>query len=145
MKMKKHHKTDVEILEGSTATRRLLRREQLILDVTAALYEQMEAQGLKKADLARRLEKSPAFVTHLLAGDRNLTLKTIADLTDALNGSLKVRFVRSKGAVAWEDIETITWVPTPGWSDGQATANISDLNGSHAPTMANTSDLDVAA
>ena len=145
MKMKKHRKTDVEILEGSTATRRLLRREQLILDVTTALYEQMDAQGITKAKLASRLEKTPGFVTQLLAGDRNLTLRTIADLADALNGRLKVKFARSKTAVAWERIEKAVWKPNSEWTQAPVPANNSDLDASQAPAMANTSDLDVAA
>jgi transcriptional regulator with XRE-family HTH domain len=144
MKKKTHHLTDVEVLERSTESRRLLRKEQLILDVTTALYEQMEAQGTTKAELARRLDKTPGFVTQLLAGDRNLTLKTIADLADALNGRLKVKFARLKTAIAWEGIETV-WKPVSEWTQAPEPATNADLDGRHAPAMANTSDLDWAA
>jgi transcriptional regulator with XRE-family HTH domain len=143
---KKKQLTDVEVLEKSTDTRRLLRKEQLILDVTTTFYEQMEAQRITKADLARRLGKSAGFVTQLLAGDRNLTLGTIADLADALNGRLKVRFARSKKAVMWGGIETVVWNSPSEWPHATVfSANSSDLYTSDVPVMANSSDLDVAA
>jgi transcriptional regulator with XRE-family HTH domain len=45
----------------------------------------MEDQGVNKADLARRVGKSRAYVTQSLAGDRNMTLSTFASFADALD------------------------------------------------------------
>jgi transcriptional regulator with XRE-family HTH domain len=62
----------------------LLREEELILQTTNLIYETMEKCGVTKAELAKRMGKTPAFVTQILSGDRNLTLRTIADIALAL-------------------------------------------------------------
>lgn len=64
---------------------RLLRQEELILDVTERLIEALEEQGVTRAELARRLARTPGFVSQLFAGGRNLTLRTIADIAGALS------------------------------------------------------------
>jgi transcriptional regulator with XRE-family HTH domain len=45
----------------------------------------MEDQGIHKAELARRVGKSRAYVTQSLSGHRNMTLSTLASYADALN------------------------------------------------------------
>ena len=69
---------------SSTRSRRLLREEELILQVTEALSEAIEQGGITKVELARRLGKTKGFVSQILAGGRNLTLRTIADVADAM-------------------------------------------------------------
>ncbi len=64
---------------------RLVRQEELILDVTERLSEALEDAGITRAELARRLGRSPAFVTQVFGGGRNLTLRTIADIATALS------------------------------------------------------------
>jgi transcriptional regulator with XRE-family HTH domain len=44
----------------------------------------MDGQGVTKAELARRVGKSRAYVTQSLSGDRNMTLSTFAGFADAL-------------------------------------------------------------
>src|SRR5262245_49010792 len=50
----------------------------------------MDRQGVSKAELARRVGKSRAYVTQSLAGDRNMTLGTLAQFADALNADAVV-------------------------------------------------------
>lgn len=64
---------------------RLVRQEELILDVTERLSKALEDAGITRAELARRLGRSPAFVTQVFGGGRNLTLRTIADIAAALS------------------------------------------------------------
>ena len=64
---------------------RLLRQEELILDVTETLTQALEAAGMTRAELARRLGRSPGFVSQVFGGGRNLTLRTIADIAAALS------------------------------------------------------------
>ena len=64
---------------------RRVRQEELILDVTERLSEALEDAGITRAELARRLGRSPAFVTQVFGGGRNLTLRTIADIAAALS------------------------------------------------------------
>lgn len=54
--------------------------EKAVVDLTEQLCEIMEAKGISRADLARQLGKSRAWVTKVLRGDQNLTLKTITDI-----------------------------------------------------------------
>ena len=64
---------------------RLLRQEELILDVTETLTQALEATGMTRSELARRLGRSPGFVSQVFGGGRNLTLRTIADIAAALS------------------------------------------------------------
>jgi transcriptional regulator with XRE-family HTH domain len=75
---------------SSVQNRRLLRQEELILKAATALSELLERQGITKVELAKRLGRTKGFVTQILAGDKNLTLRTIADVADALGHSVDV-------------------------------------------------------
>ena len=63
----------------------LLRQERLILDVTEQLAGALENGGVTRAELARRMGRTPGFVSQLLGGGRNLTLRTVADIAAALS------------------------------------------------------------
>ena len=63
----------------------LLRQERLILDVTEQLAGALESSRVTQAELARRMGRTPGFVSQLLGGGRNLTLRTIADIAAALS------------------------------------------------------------
>ena len=45
----------------------------------------LEDGGVTRGELARRLGRTPGFVSQLLGGGRNLTLRTIADIAAALS------------------------------------------------------------
>ena len=63
---------------------RLLRQERLIVDVTEQLAGALENSGVTRAELAQRMGRTPGFVSQVLGGGRNLTLRTIADIAAAL-------------------------------------------------------------
>jgi transcriptional regulator with XRE-family HTH domain len=63
---------------------RLLNQEQLILEATELVHELLNATGATKADLAERLGTTRGYVTQVLNGTRNMTLRTLADLGFAL-------------------------------------------------------------
>jgi transcriptional regulator with XRE-family HTH domain len=63
---------------------RLLREEELIRQANEMIYATMKRRGVTKAELAKRMGKTPAYVTQILAENRNLTLRTIADIALAL-------------------------------------------------------------
>ena len=60
-------------------------QEKLILDVTESVFEVLEAQGKSKADLAKAMGRSNAYITQLLNGSRNMTLRTLSDIGFALH------------------------------------------------------------
>jgi transcriptional regulator with XRE-family HTH domain len=71
MTPKAHKKSDYE---------RLVAQETLILEATELIVELLERHSISRQDLARKLGKSKGFVTQLLSGERNMTLRTLADL-----------------------------------------------------------------
>jgi transcriptional regulator with XRE-family HTH domain len=64
--------------------RRQLQQEITILDATERVHEAMNAQGVSRVELARRLGTSKGHVTQLLDGSRNMTLRTLSDMFFAL-------------------------------------------------------------
>lgn len=86
-------RTDYEKFAATPSGRRLLRQEELIFDTTDALALALEDSGLNKTQLAKNLGKTKAFVTQLLGGGRNLTLRTIADVCYALNCRAHIQIV----------------------------------------------------
>jgi len=101
-------KTDwIEDLRSNPDGRRLLERERVWVEATETLCKLMESQGITSVELARRLQVSPARVSHLLSGTRNLTLASLADAFQSLGRSLhivhgppaeKVRVGRGRGS-----------------------------------------------
>jgi transcriptional regulator with XRE-family HTH domain len=64
--------------------------EQLVFDVTELISMLMSKKGLKKSDLAKRLNISKSAVTHCLDGRTNMTLRTVADILLALDAKMTV-------------------------------------------------------
>ncbi len=69
---------------------RLYQQERLILEVTELICQVMEEGRVKKSDLAKRLGKSKGYVTQLLDGRANMTLRTLADVFWALDRTLSL-------------------------------------------------------
>lgn len=78
-------------------------REAAIIGFTEGLCRRMEERKISKAELARRMGTSRAYITRLLGGDANFTLGTMVKLALAVDGALHVR-IADKGVVpAFED------------------------------------------
>ena len=58
---------------------------RIVQGASAVIQALMDSQGVTKAELARRVGKSRAYVTQSLSGDRNMTLSTFAGFADALD------------------------------------------------------------
>lgn len=52
--------------------------------VALAIIDYMQENGLKRADVAKRLGVSPLYVSKLLSGTENLSFKSIANIEDKL-------------------------------------------------------------
>jgi len=61
-----------------------LEQELLLVSATELICELMQKKNVSRADLAKRIGKSKAFITQVLRGTRNMTLRTLADLAGAL-------------------------------------------------------------
>lgn len=76
--------TAVEKFVQDTEAMRLYQQERAILEITELIYKVMEQQGVNKTTLADRLGKSRGYVSQLLDGETNMTVRTISDVFTAL-------------------------------------------------------------
>jgi len=83
----------IQKLMSDEEGRKLYFREDLIFEVTEAISQIMEAQGINKAKLSRLTGVSKSNITQLLSGDHNMRLTTVADLLYALGSKLQVAAV----------------------------------------------------
>ena len=74
--------------------------EGAILEFTEALYAAMEDQGVTRTELARRLGTSQAYITRVLSGNANFTLRTMSKLAFALGMQLDVALSPQRRAAA---------------------------------------------
>ncbi len=70
--------------------RKLYAIEGLIADTAQLIWDLLERRNLKQADLARQLNKTPAFVSQLLNGKANMTIRTLADVVYALGATVMI-------------------------------------------------------
>jgi transcriptional regulator with XRE-family HTH domain len=73
--------------------------EELILDLTERIVFVMKTIGINRAELARRLGVSKAFVTKLLNGNPNLTVRTMVSIAKSLGCNVTID-------ICPEDLET---------------------------------------
>ncbi|HYJ33029.1 MAG TPA: helix-turn-helix transcriptional regulator [Candidatus Binatia bacterium] len=78
--MPKRKKAD----SASSDAQRAHRAEELIRQATETIYDAMKKKAVTKAELARRLGRTNAYVSQILSRNRNLTLRTLADVALAL-------------------------------------------------------------
>lgn len=64
--------------------------EELILDLTEQVVVAMKELGVNRTELAQRLGVSKAFITKLLRGNTNITLKTMAALARSLGCNVSI-------------------------------------------------------
>lgn len=92
---KKALSTYEELMEEDPAG---LRQEELILEATEALARALRSSGLTQNELATRLGKTKGFVSQILGGGKNLTLRTLADVAGALGYRVQIQ-LRAEKAV----------------------------------------------
>src|SRR5437867_6731681 len=73
-------KTLVEQYVEDPEHMRVFQQERAIYEVTELLESAMRELGISRAQLARRLGRSRGWVTQLLDGEANKTIRTIADV-----------------------------------------------------------------
>lgn len=69
---------------------RILQQERFVLEATECVARVLQQRNISKAELAARLGKSPAFVSQVLSGSRNMTLRTFADFLYALGHTARL-------------------------------------------------------
>lgn len=64
--------------------------EGVVLDTTEQICKRMDEIGITRAELAQRLGVSRQYVTKLLNGKPNLTLKSLVDIAMALDTDITI-------------------------------------------------------
>ena len=63
--------------------------ECAIVEFTEELAKRMDELGLTRAELARRLDTTPAYITKILRGNANFTLKSMVRIASVLESEFK--------------------------------------------------------
>ncbi|HKI03633.1 MAG TPA: helix-turn-helix transcriptional regulator [Thermoanaerobaculia bacterium] len=79
------------------------RHEVAVVEFTEDLCRLMDEQKVTRAELARRMGTSRAYITRLLGGNANYTLATMVKLATALEGALHVHIADQRAVTRWHD------------------------------------------
>jgi transcriptional regulator with XRE-family HTH domain len=74
-----------------------------VLDFTRDLCRLMEEKKMSRAELARRIGTSRAYITKLLGGSANFTLTTMVKLAMALDGAVRIHISDKRAVTHWQD------------------------------------------
>ena len=82
------------------------------LQFTEDLSGLMQSQNVTRAELARRLGVSPAYITKVFRGTVNLTLESMCRLTLALGASPRLHVAAIDKLTRWADVPAVNEVQT---------------------------------
>jgi len=113
-------KTQVSEFVEDAESMRLFEQERIILDVTERICDVMEENNVNRVQLAYALGKSKGYISQLLDGSANMTLRTLSDVFLALG--LRA-FVHTEPLHQWSegrltlvhDEEPEVWSWQPRW------------------------------
>lgn len=87
--------------------------EAAVLDFTIALWDAMQSEKVSQAELARRIDSAPAYVSRVLGGADNVTLRTMVRMAHALGLRVRVDLQKLRGAeVPMESVTYARFAPT---------------------------------
>lgn len=69
--------------------------------ISDQISDYMEMSDISKAELAKRMKNSRPFVTKILSGDMNITLKTLTKILHHLGLKAEVKLVEKGQHVSW--------------------------------------------
>lgn len=77
--------------------------EGSILDFTEDLCRLMDEKDVSRAELARRIETSPAYITKILRGNSNFTLSSMVRIAMALDSEVRIHLSPRGAMTHWFD------------------------------------------
>ena len=114
-------KTLIEKLTQTSEGMRLYQQERAIQEATDLICEVMEEQGVSRADLARRLGTTKSYITQLLDGRYNMTVRTMSDVLGALGRAVHFQdgplSVTVQATPLLSIHEGFSWGATDTWPD----------------------------
>jgi plasmid maintenance system antidote protein VapI len=85
-----------------------------VTDFTEDLCRLMNERDISRAELARRMGTSRAYITKLLGGNANFTLTTMVKLAMAVGGAVHVHISDQRAVTRWHDEEVRRRKPKSG-------------------------------
>lgn len=79
--------------------KKLFCQENLILEVSELIQGELDSKKVTRKELAEKLGKSKSFVSQILSGSRNLTLRTLSDICYALEVYPEIDFREDKSEI----------------------------------------------
>jgi len=110
---------DFRTLREGSRTRDAYWEERAILEITQDIQEKMNAQGVTRAELARRLGKTPPYITKILRGNTNFTLETMVKIARALGCELRTRLQSEGTQSVWFEVLTGNASPASSFRGGR--------------------------
>lgn len=77
--------------------------EHAVLDFTEELCRIMEEQNITRAELARRMGASPAYITKVLRAEGNFTLSTLVRFANAVDYRIALHMAPKASITRWID------------------------------------------
>ncbi len=77
--------------------------ENAILEYTEDVVAQMAEQKVSRSELAVRLDAAPSFVSKMLSGSNNFTLRKMVEVARALRCELRIHLQREGVRTSWRD------------------------------------------
>lgn len=74
------------------------RAEKIKIEIAEQICLAMERQQVSRAELARRLGKSRAYISRVLQGSANFTLESLSRISSALSCRLELQFLPETSA-----------------------------------------------
>lgn len=81
--------------------------ERAVLDFTSALWQVMQRRRVSQSELSRRLGKNPAFVSRILNGASNVTIKTIVEMAHALDARVHIDIIEAESKPMLASVTTL--------------------------------------
>ena len=80
--------------------------EDAKIGFAVGVERRMRQLGMSKAELARQLATSPAYITKILRGDSNLTIHSMVALAQAVDSTLHLHLAPRAAHVRWFEVIT---------------------------------------
>lgn len=87
-------------LSENKDNQREFNQERLIVDVAEMIMKTLNDDGVNQVELANKLGKTKGYVSQLLNGSRNMTLRTLADIATELDKKVEFSF-KEKSSDTW--------------------------------------------
>src|SRR5436305_12395447 len=109
---RRHQMADQEMARSLERYGKLLREAEThvdywmagpVIEFTEDLCRIMKEKRVSRAELARRVGTSRAYVTQLLGGGANFTLQTMVKLAMALDGAVHIHISDKRAISRWRD------------------------------------------